>query len=453
VFRETTNASISGGVASLHVSDGNPSASPQAVEPAAEPGMAGSAQGQIVRLGFLFGTLYFIQGIGEPTEGLIAQPVRSLLDMWGLSESQIGVFAMLLSLPWAIKPLFGILTDFVPLWRRRRKSYLVLVNTAALVGLAVLWAAPPQHGSVFWLLTLLLVPTMSVAFADVVVDALMVERGQPLGKTGLLQSVQWACMFAATVVTGVVGGWLSDTGRQDLGFLICATVMVPALALSVFAVREPPYPRGLASPGRAVRQLWHAARTPGVLAVGAFLWLWNFNPFSTSVLQLQMKYGMGWNEQFYGNTVALQAVASVVASVGYGFYCRRLSTGKLMHLSIILGILSTVGYWAMFDQTSAVCISLAIGFTYMTATLIQLDWAARVCPSETAGTVFALLMSLSNLGVAMSMGLGGLLYEVGIPLFGSRTASFNVLVGIGAAFTALCWFLVPALRRGLDRAP
>ena len=33
----------------------------------------------------MFGAMYFIQGIGEPTEGLIAQPVRSLLAKWGLN--------------------------------------------------------------------------------------------------------------------------------------------------------------------------------------------------------------------------------------------------------------------------------------------------------------------------------------------------------------------------------
>jgi MFS family permease len=400
-----------------------------------------------MRLSCLFGTLYFIQGIGEPTEGLIAQPVRSLLDTWKLSPSQIGVFAMLLSLPWAIKPVFGLLTDFVPLWRRRRKSYLILVNTAALVGLAGLWLAPPEHGSVVRLFAWLLVPTMSVACADVVIDALMVETGQPLGKTGLFQSIQWAAMYAATIIAGVWGGALSGSGRQDLGFLICAVAMVPALALSVWAVREPPRPARSGSARAAVRQLWQAARTPGVLAVGAFLFLWNFNPFCSNVLQLHMKHGLQWDEQFYGITVSLQAVASIVASVSYGFYCRRISRQRLVHLSIVLGIVSTIGYWVMFDQASAVLVSLAVGFTYMTANLIQLDLAARVCPPETAGTVFALLMSLSNLGLSLSMGLGGHLYELGIAWWDSRTLAFNLLVAIGAGVTACCWLLVPLLRR------
>ena len=35
-----------------------------------------------IHLGLLFAVLYFVQGLAEPGEGLIAQPVRSLLNGW-----------------------------------------------------------------------------------------------------------------------------------------------------------------------------------------------------------------------------------------------------------------------------------------------------------------------------------------------------------------------------------
>ena len=57
---------------------------------------------------------------------------------------------------------------------------------------------------------MLFVPTIGVAFSDVVIDALMVEEGQPRGLTGRLQSVQWAAIYAATILTGVLGGYLSQ---------------------------------------------------------------------------------------------------------------------------------------------------------------------------------------------------------------------------------------------------
>ena len=62
---------------------------------------------RVVGLAVLFGAIYFIQGIAEPTEGLIAQPVRSLLRDWGRTATDIGWFMGIMGLPWAFKPLFG----------------------------------------------------------------------------------------------------------------------------------------------------------------------------------------------------------------------------------------------------------------------------------------------------------------------------------------------------------
>ncbi len=188
------------------------------------------------------------------------------------------------------------------------------------------------------------------------------------------------------------------------------------------------------------------ARSPKLLAVGAFLFLWNFNPFSSTVLYVHMTRELGFSEQFYGSTVSLDAAAAVAASVCFGLYCRRVPPRWLVHLSITSGILATVAYWGLAGRASAVFVTLLVGFTYMTACLAQYDLAARACPPAVAGTVFAVLMALTNLSNGLSTAAGGYLYEMGIAWWGSRVA-FNVLVGVGALFTAGCWFLVPQLTR------
>ena len=53
----------------------------------------------------------------------------------------------------------------------------------------------------------------------------------------------------------------------------------------------------------------------------------------------------------------------------------------LIHASIVLGIGGTAAYGWMVDQVSAVVVTCVVGFVYMTATLIQLDLAARTCPA------------------------------------------------------------------------
>jgi MFS family permease len=173
---------------------------------------------------FFFAALYFVQGVGDPTSGLIAQPVRSLLRIWGESLAAIGALMALLALPWTIKPVFGLLSDFVPLFGSRRRKYLLLANGAAAVSLFLLAFVPIAPGSIWLLFALLLPTTMAIALGDVIVDALMVEKGQPLGLTGRFQSMQWAAANAALLLTGVLGGYVAQERLQSLAFGLCGAL-------------------------------------------------------------------------------------------------------------------------------------------------------------------------------------------------------------------------------------
>jgi len=399
----------------------------------------------------LFGAMYFIQGIAEPTEGLIAQPVFSLLKSWGYSAAAIAAFGALLALPWSLKPLYGLLTDFVPLAGTRRRSYLIATSAASALGLALLYLLEVRSGSYYLLLVLLLIPTVGVAFSDVVVDALMVETGQPRGLTGTLQSIQWAAMYGGMIVAGILGGWLSEHGRQREGFLICGLTSCLTLGLTLLFVREERQPAARHRVGRAAGELVRIAKTPAVLTAAAFLFLWSFNPFSTSVLYLHLTEFMGISERFYGITVSLLSVGAIAGSLAYGAYCRRIPLRWLLHLAIGAGVLSTLAYWCVSGKISAAIVSVVVGFTYLTGSMVQFDLAARVCPLAAAGTTFALLMSVSNISLSLSTAMGGHLYERWSIQWGSPVA-FNLLVALGALFTSACWLLLPLINRGRDTA-
>ena len=197
---------------------------------------------------------------------------------------------------------------------------------------------------------------------------------------------------------------------------------------------------------QAGRSLAGAARSPTVLGAGAFLFLWNFNPFSTVVLRHYMTGVLGLTEEFYGTMQSLMAVASILACLAYPAMARRVTPASIVRLSIVLGVASTLAYWGLSGRASAMAVTLAVGFIYMMATLIQLDLAARACPPEAAGSVFALLMALENLAAATSTAMGGWCFERWAELWGP-VASFRALVAVGAAFTAASWLLLPLLRK------
>ena len=201
---------------------------------------------------------------------------------------------------------------------------------------------------------------------------------------------------------------------------------------------------------RAIAEMRKTVREPGILAIGAFLFLWSFNPFSATVLYYHSTSTLHFNEALVGMLQAWLAVGGLLGSVLYAIVCRMIPVAWLVHGSIISGILATLAYWGYRDPMSGVLVSLAVGIATAVGLLTQLDLAARVCRPATAGTTFALLMSLTNLSLLLAQGAGGSIYEAMAERWGYGSA-FQILVALGALFTAACWLLMPLLRRAVIR--
>ena len=394
-----------------------------------------------------FASLYFVQSVGDPTSGLIAQPVRSLLKSWGESPAVLGALMALLAVPWTIKPIFGLLSDFVPLFGSRRRNYLLLANGLAALSLLSLAFVPIEPGSLWLLFALLLPTTMAIALGDVIVDALMVEKGQPLGLTGRFQSIQWAAANAALLLTGVLGGYVAEERAQSLGFAFCGVLWLFAFAVAWrYSGDHEDAHLDAASLSETGAALMGVLRDKLFLAVCALLTLWSFNPVWGSVLYVHMTEDLGFSEQDFGNVTSAFFLGSLLGSVGYGIYCRSVRLSMLLHLSILAAIISNAVYWQLGSLTSAYLVSVIAGAAYMTGTLIQLDLTARIIPAKAAATVFATVMAVTNFAGSGSEAFGGWLFEVAKAFYGRATA-FSLVVAVSVAAAMSCWLLVPSLRR------
>ena len=353
----------------------------------------------------------------------------------------------LIAIPWSIKPAFGLLSDFVPLLGSRRRNYLLLANGMAAVSLLVLAFVPlpPENR---WLLFALLLPTtVGIALGDVIVDALMVEKGQPLGLTGRSQSIQWAAANAALLLTGVLGGYIAETKLQSVAFATCAALWIFAFGVTWRFAGEKRNEHLSAENFRETdAALLGVFRESMLLAICALLTLWSFNPVWGSVLYLHMTEGLGFSEQIFGNVTSAFFAGSLIGSIGYGVYCRSVRLSTLLHVSILTAIVSNAIYWQLSSLTSAYVVSAIAGAAYMTGTLIQLDLTARIIPVRAAATVFAAVMALTNFAGATSEAFGGWLFEAGERAYGEKTA-FSLAVWASVAAAMSCWLVVPVLRR------
>jgi MFS family permease len=403
---------------------------------------AGSAR---VAIAF-FSVMYFIQSVGDPTAGIIAQPVRSLLKSWGDSPAEIAGLMALLALPWSFKPLFGLISDFLPLFGSRRRYYLLSATAGASLGLLLIALVPLPPDSHWPLVCLLLLPTVGIAFGDVVVDALMVEKGQPLGLTGRFQSAQWAAAYLALLLTGLAGGAFAQQGRPELAFLTGALLWAVAFGFAWNFARD-----GEAHVDRedlrlTSRAIAAALRSPAFLTLCGIMFLWTFNPMWVSVLYLHMTETLGYSEQAYGNTYALFFAGCLLGSLGYALYCRAVRLGALLHLSILAGAIANAVYWDIANLHWAYAISFAAGVAYVTGMLIQLDLAARIIPARAAATLFATVMAVTNLAASGSEALGGWLYGR-LSADAGPVSAFHSVVIVSVLFACSCWLLVPLLRK------
>lgn len=413
----------------------------------------------------LFGSVYFVQGFTEPTAGLISQ---ATVDRWttaNFSPTRIGYWMGIVGLPWSIKPIVGLLIDFLPIGRLGRSGWLLLGNLLAVAGYLAASIVLMSFGG-NGLVAALLLASSGVAIADVATDALAVSRGQPLGITGQLQSVQWAAISLAGILAGELGGRLAAANDVATGTVLCIALSIAIVVLQVVlhfrqsativpATDQPTIAENVATPdaaGRkprsfdqAILELRRAACSRVVITTGLFLLLWNFNPFSTAVLQSYSTEVLKLDETFYGRLQSIQSITMFLTACCYGLICPLFPMRRLVHLSVVAGIASTLCYWFYTGETSGVIVTLFMGAAYMLGTMIQLDLAARIVPIASAATMFSLLMAISNLGISGSYSAGGFLYDWLFELTGSRHTAFHLLVAIGGSSTALCWFILPFL--------
>ena len=402
------------------------------------------AQYGIAGLFGLFGLLYFIQGVNETATGLINQPFLSLLERWRSSPSQITGYVALLGLPWCLKPVFGLASDFVRFAGYRRKSYLVAAGAAATVCFLSLYLLPLSANTKALLLVGLFIPTVAVTFADVVLDALIIEIGQPREITGRLQSVRWGASYAAMIITGYLSGKLCEANQHRVAFLICGGLAAVGLFLAVVMVREPRSIEVEEDIQTLKSVLYEAIRSKAVIVTGLFLFVWHFNPFTQSVLYLHVRNSMslsrGLSEKAYGQSMSMLAIGSIVACACYGVYCRRVPMRWLAPGSVVMGIASNMVYWLISGQKSLEIVSVVVGFTYMTANMIQCDLAARACPVRAAGTIFGAFMALCNVSTLLSIWVGGGMYQRAVAQFGGLQA-FQLMLLVGSGFMAASWLV------------
>lgn len=329
-----------------------------------------------------------------------------------LTISQVSILGSIAIIPWSIKPLYGFLSDRVPVWRLRRKPYLFLAGLAGSAGYFAM--ALTVHGFAGAAAATTL-SALGFALADVIVDGIVAERSRTQRQAGKLQSICRAALMVGAIAVAYLSGILVERIGARSVFLITGSL---PLLTSLFAllIREVP---DAAVAHFSIRETWRSIRsalTPALLWSILFLFIWRSTPTSGGAFSYFLIDELKFTPEFFGRLSLVSHVTAIVGIVVFRKFLLSLALRWLLFwvvvLSVVLSLpaLGLVYGWYQILGVSPQFFALAdtaiSGALTEIAFLPLLVLAARLCPKGIEATMFALLASIMNIGLAVS-DLGG----------------------------------------------
>jgi predicted MFS family arabinose efflux permease len=393
------------------------------------------------RLMLFFAVVYAVEGIGQAKSGIVWQPLTYFLkETRGWSPVEISASLAVLDVPWVIKPLYGLVSDFLPLAGYRRRSYLLLAAIAASAAFA--WVGMLTAPAA--IVPALVITAIAMAVASTVCGGLLVENGQRLSASDAFVNQQWLWFNIATVITSLLGGLLieefsSQNALRAAAWIAAAAPLAVIVALPL--VHESRATIDRAGFIQGVAALLTALRSRDLWLIAAFLFCYYFSPGFGTPLYFELTDTLKFSQGFIGFLSAVTALGWIAGGLLYRWLLWRMPRRSLLNLSLVFGVVSTLAYLGLSGHVSAIVIYFFSGMAAMVANVATLSLAAAVCPPRAEGFTFAALMSVINFATPLSDTIGAVLYE---HVFANR---LGPLIVVSAAFTAFVLVLVPFVDR------
>lgn len=378
-------------------------------------------------------SIYFVEG----ALGLarLAQTFY-LKDTLHLGPAEMSALTGIFTLPWTIKPLYGFLSDGVPLFGYRRRSYLIL---AGMLGCLSFWALSADFWGILGSMDASLVTADSdlfrgtiaafllssacIAFSDVVADGIVVQRTRDSDDpkvAGGLQSLCWGSAAIGSLLSAYFSGSLLEIMGPQQVFAITA-VLPAVVALIAFAIDEKPISNvhdNTTQPTTNLQKsnvegvkdqiiaLKEAIQLPNVWKPAFFLFLWQSTPTSEGAFLYFMTDDLGMGPEFLGRVRLVTAAASLLGVWLYQKFLRTVTIKNILKwtsiLSAPLGLSQLLLISHINRDLGIPDGAFVFGDDVVLAILGELAFlpilvlAARICPPGVEAVLFATLMSIFN---------------------------------------------------------
>lgn len=350
-------------------------------------------------------------------------------DVQKVQPSAAQFYQGIISIPWIVKPLWGLLTDVLPMAGYRRKPYFIFAGLLGIFSMLTLSLHSKLH--VVFALLAMTAGSASVAIADVTIDACVAQNS--IAKPSLSADMQSLCGLSAS--TGALIGFslsgilVHTMGSQGvIGLLSLPSLLVFSVGI---LIKEPlttnfAYTEVHKKFLQVGQSMWSTLKCPQVWRPCLYMYI-------TFALSLNIQEGMfywytnpkagpAFSQETVGFIFSIGSIGSLLGVLLYQNFLKDCQFRGLLFWSQLLTVFA-----GMLDLMLVLRLNLKLGipdyfFVVADECVSQMIWrikwmpllvlSSKICPSGIEGTFFALLMSIDNAGMLSSSWGGGILLHL-----------------------------------------
>ena len=382
----------------------------------------------VVRLAAI---VYFVQG----SLGIASISFPLYLRAQGFSIPKIAFVTSISAVPWFLKIVYGAISDAIPLWGSRRRSYLMIYVFFSCLGWFLLGLLPPKEK---WIILSMTVANIGFAATDVITDGLVVEYSRS-GSAQTYQSIAWGARSAGSILSGFTGGVLAARLDAQTVFLITGILplisLVAVLSLKEKAQKQRMHPKSILEPVVESVRLIVQAKLKWFLLL---LFILSSSVAIGTPLFFYMRETLHFEEVPLGLLNSMTWFGAIIGCFIFIKFFQKVPLRIALYWAIGVGFFDILLTLAIRNYPTAFVISFFLGVLGYVVLLPLFSSAARlVHGTKVEASLYAILMSLFNVGQAISSILGGILYEwIGL----------NWLIVLTATIGLSAFLVVPRLK-------
>ncbi len=375
--------------------------------------------------------VYFLQGI----KGLPSQPLYYLMrETWKLPVSTIAYIGALTTIPWIIKPLYGLISDLFPI-RRKRTKYYLLFNYCSMTIL----------GIIIWIFGLNLVTliitnllfALFIASSDVFCDSVMCQYEKKYNMQGKLIVCQWSSIEIAALITSLGGAYIAKYFDYKLAYgLYSIFPFIMFIYLLKYFKEEDTLPK---QRPEVLKNIKKALKHKQLWLSLAFLFYFYLSPSFGIPLMVKMREVLHIDKMFIGVLGMTGTIFGLLGYILYFFKFHKFNLKKMLYFTVIFSFISSLFYLYIPNQWILLIYNIIFGTIGAILHIVILTYCAKITPDGAEGFTYAGITSILNAGSMGSSALGGFLYP---------RVGYNNLVLISAFATLACIFFMPYLKIG-----